>query len=289
MNVCLGPNCGKPCKQKYCSRLCNNRAWKKSKKFLKRKCIICKEPCRNKYCSQDCANSKKKEYKEICLTCGKEFTYNKISYKLRGGMKYCSPKCASSTYYFDEDFFTSSANVETAYEILGFVFGYGVIDDYSRFQIVINADKQLLQNFVAMTKTSYPIKEIPIRGSNDKKYRLIFRSQKILNYLYDVGFTHSLVKHEFPCILDEYKKYFIKGFLNSPNCCVYEKENYNLVVILTKSYHIFRTIADFTNGDIITKNLQYCCVFKDYDKFYTKNMLQINNLSHSNVPFQPYI
>lgn len=287
MNICLGPDCGKPCKNKYCSKLCRNRVWKKSKTFLKKKCKgivngeVCKKPCRNKYCSRSCAASNKKEYKENCLTCGREFTYTNIYTKKRGGSKYCSWKCAASKYYFDENFFKRTTDVESTYEILGFVFGYGVIHDYERFEIVFNADKILLENFIATTKTSYPIKEIPIRGKSDKKYRLTIRSQITIDYLHSIGFTHNIALHDFPCILPEYKKYFIRGFLNSPNCCVYEKDDYNLVVVITKSYHVMRMIADFTGGEMLTKNLDYCCVFKDYDKFYYQSMLQNSMLTQT--------
>lgn len=276
MNICVECKVN-TCKRKYCSKLCRNRAWKKSKKFLKKKCKICKKPCRNKFCSRECeAESKRKIYKENCLTCGKEFIIRNINDKKRGGGKYCSWKCASSTYYFDENFFKRSSDVEITYEILGFVFGYGVIHDYERFEIVFNADKLLLENFITITKTSYPVKVIPVRGKPEKKYRLIIRSKAVIDYLHDIGFTHNISKHEFPCILPEYKKYFLKGFLNSPNCCVYEKKDHNLVVVLTKSYHIIRTIADFTGGEILSKNLDYCCVFKDYDKFYYRSLLQTN-------------
>src|ERR1700761_6160631 len=214
MNTCQGPGCNKLCKKKYCSKLCNNRAWKKSKTFLNKKCqaVGCKKPCRNKFCSHKCeAITKKKEHKEICLTCGKEFTYNNISYKKRGGSKYCSLKCSASNYFFSDYFFKRPDDVESTYEILGFVFGYGIIDDYSRFEITLNADKLLLQNFAEITKTTYPIKEIPIRGKPEVKYRMTFRNEEAINYLHSIGFTHALSKHEFPCILPEYRKYFIRG------------------------------------------------------------------------------
>ena len=274
MNTCQAPGCNNKCKRKYCCRLCNNRAWKKSKTFLNKKCEICEKPCRNRFCSHECeATTKRKERKEICLTCGKEFIYDNISYKKRGEAKYCSLKCASSSYYFNDHFFKSATNAETVYEILGFLFGNGVIDDYSRFEITLNADKLSLQNFAFVTKTTYPIKEIAVRNSFEKKYRITFRNEETISYLHSIGFTHALSKHEFPCILPEYRKYFIKGFLNSPNCCVFEKNDHNIVVVLSKSYHIIRTISDITGGELMTKNLEYCCVFKDHDKFYNTNLL----------------
>ena len=73
------------------------------------------------------------------------------------------------------------------------------------------------------------------------------------------------------------RKYFIKGFLNSPNCCVFDKDDCNIVVILSKSYHITRTISDITGGELMTKNLEYCCVFKDYDKFYNSIFFRFAN------------
>ncbi len=282
MNTCIsefnGIICGKPCRNKYCSRRCNNRAWKKSKTFLNKKCKECKKPCSNKYCSRKCAaKSMTNERKEICLTCGGEFTYNNIGYKKRGGAKYCSLKCSASNYFFNDFFFKRPNDVESTYEILGFVFSNGVIDDYSRFEITLNADKILLQNFAIVAKTTYPIKEIPIRGKTEKIYRMTFRNQETINYLHSIGFTHNLSIHEFPCILPEYRKYFIRGFLNSPNCCVFEKDDHNMIVVVSKSYHIIRTISDIMGVEIITKKLEYCCVFKDYTKFYIKNMLQMSH------------
>jgi len=269
--------CGKPCKVKYCSKLCNNRAWKKSKTFLKKKCKVCKKPCRNKFCSHKCEGvANTKIYKENCLTCGKEFTYNKIFAKKRGGMIYCSYECASRIYLFDEEFFLKDTDVELRYVIMGFVFANGYISDYERHRITINGSKEQLQDFVTITKTTYPIKEVPIRNSNEKTYRITFTSKPILDYLHDIGFSHHLSKHTFPIILDEYKKHFIKGFINSPNCCVYKKRDHNLVILLTKSYNIMQLISDITNSDTITKNLEYCVVIKDYNNFYTKNLLQNN-------------
>lgn len=280
MSAKVCKECGEPCKQKYCSKLCNNRAWKKSKKFLGKKCKFCRKPCHNLYCSKECsAKSRITEYKELCLICGKEFTYHKTGYKKRGGMKFCSYACAASSYNFDENFFFGG-NIPEIYETMGFLFSSGNIVDYSNNEITINSTLELLQNFVSLTKTTYPIKSVIIKNNKKRRiFRISFRSKVVLDYLHNIGLTHAVSKNSFPVILHEYRKYFIKGFLNAPNCLVFNKIDHNLVIVISKSYHIIRTIAEVTGGDMVTKNLEFCCAFKDYDRFYTKYQPQIKELT----------
>src|ERR1035437_5631425 len=130
--------CGEPSVLTYCSKICANRAWKKSPGFLNKKCQICDEPCHNMYCSIDCrANARQKFYKENCLTCGEEFIYHRIGYKKRGGMKYCSLKCAGSVYELNENFFIQNTNIPLVYQTLGFLYSLGKIQDYLKSDIEI--------------------------------------------------------------------------------------------------------------------------------------------------------
>ena len=183
-------------------------------------------------------------------------------------MIYCSYKCAASVYTFDDKFFFKNTDIPTVYETLGFLFSNGNIMSYVDNKIDINSTKRLLDKFIEITHTTYPIKTVKVKQK--QTFRLTIRSKVVLNYLYDIGLSHTASNHYFPTILDEYKKFFIKGYINSPNCFIYRKQDHNLVIIVSKSYHIIRTIAEVTGGDMVTKKLEFCCAFKDYDRYYEK-------------------
>ena len=266
----LCAECGNKSTKKYCSKKCADDAWRKSERFLKNKCEICGNPCHNKFCSKDCsAKNQTTIHTTNCLTCGKEFTFHKMSDKLIGKVKYCSYTCSAKVYSIDENFFLGNTDIPTIYEMLGFLFSSAYIRNYGDYEICINSTKELIERFNSITKSDYPIN--PIMVKNNKRniiYRTIFRSKIIMDYLCDIGFSYNIDKHTFPTILPEYKKYFIKGFISSPNCCVYYKKDHNLVIFLTKSYPIVREVSEITNNEIVCKNTDFCCAFKDYDKFY---------------------
>jgi hypothetical protein len=269
MSDILCKECGEPSVLTYCSKICANRAWKKSPGFLNKECQICGEPCHNMYCSGVCrAKARQKFYKENCLTCGKEFTFNR-EYKKRGGMKYCSLKCSCTVYDLNESFFIQNTNIPLLYQTLGFLYSLGKIHDYVRSDIEIRSKRALIDNFIEIVGSTYPVKTIKRNRKIDTV--LIIRSRIMVDYLESIGLSHDVTSHEFPSILSEYKKYFIQGFVNTPNCSVHRKKDHNLVIIVTKSYHLIRGMAEVTGGDIVSRRLEFCLVFKDYERFYTKS------------------
>ena len=256
--------CGGPSLKTYCCKLCANRAWKKSPGFLCNQCKVCGKPCHNIYCSKKCkASTIKVEYKENCLTCGKEFIYNKTAYKLRGQMKYCSYKCAKTLYHIDETFFTHHINIPELYQTLGFLFASGRIQDYETWDVSITASKEVLENFAQIVSSTYPI--FP---SDNGLYRTVIKCQKWLNHLSYIGFGYTLQHHTFPIILDEYILDFIKGYINSNMSEIYIKEDHRLIFVKTKSYSLARGIADFTNSEVVTKHLGFIVVIRDVNNTY---------------------
>ncbi len=237
-------------------------------------CLFCKKEFETggcvKYCSRKCSTDDKKVYKTQetnCLSCGKKVITPALSYKVIG--KYCSTSCLRAKHYFAYDFFTKKDNPEISYEILGFLFAYAKFNETGAVEI--RAEEYLLKNFIEATKTTYEIKECR-RPKLGDYHSVSFFNADIKKYLIDIGFSDSSNIHDFPCILPEWHKYFIRGFLNGPNCCVHKKEDHNLVIIISKSYHIIRTISDITGGEMLSKGFDYCCVFKDYERFYCKGL-----------------
>ena len=218
------------------------------------------------YCSYKCKGKTQiKEYKELCLNCGKEFIYHKISYKNRGQMKYCSYSCANAVYSIEDTFFTHNPNIPLIYETLGFLFAHGTILDYELFEIEIRTtDKERMDKFVLDVKSTYPIEYV----KNLKEYRTTIRSKTWIEYLSDIGFTYSLNKHLFPIILPEYHMFFIQGYISSKMADIYNKQNYKLIVIKATSYPLIREIAHITGGDLLTKHNKYHCIVRDKSAVY---------------------
>lgn len=268
MRTCA--ECGGPSEKKYCSKLCANRFWKKSLGFKKKKCKVCGKPCSNIYCSYKCRDvEREKNYTAICQFCGKEFIFHKIHYQLRGQMKYCSPSCAVSSHRIDNSFFTHHQDIPLIYRTLGFLFACGYIYLLTDFEIEIRSTKKRLEDFNKTLGSTYQIFSAKGRGSNKDKYRLLIRSKEIVNYLTYIGFGESLEAHMFPLILPEYRLDFVKGYIDSEMCKIYnKKENdkeYKYYVIKTKSYPLARGIAEITGGELLTKHLEFWCIVKDTD------------------------
>lgn len=259
--------CGGPSEKAYCSKLCANRFWKKSPGFLNKKCLICGEPCHNSYCSYTCkASTLKKEHKENCLTCGKEFIFSNIAYKKRGGMKYCSYKCAHTIYKLDETFFTHYSDIPLIYQTLGFLFATARVQDYGTHDIDVRATKEELVKFSKIVSSTYKITSANGFGNGHKNcYRVKIKSKIWLDYLDYIGFNNILATHTFPIILEEYRLDFIKGYVKTDMCEIHKKDNYTLYIIKGYSYHLIRCITDFLKAEMATKQLEYCCIFKDFD------------------------
>lgn len=261
--------CGGPSESTYCSRLCANRFWKKSPGFLKNKCKVCGNPCHNIYCSKKCkASTTIVDYKENCLTCGKEFIFKKIAYKKRGQMKYCSYKCAKTLYHVDETFFTHYSNIPLLYQTLGFLFASGRIQDYGTHDIDVNSTKENIENFTKVVNSTYPIFQSSDLTGNKDIYRTKIKCKTWQDYLSYIGFGCAAELHTFPIILEEYILDFIKGYIKSNMSQIYIKEDHRLIFLKTKSYSLARGIADFTNSEVVTKHLGFIIVIKDENNVY---------------------
>lgn len=269
MSLCA--ECGEPSligkngkAKKFCSKKCANKFWFKTEAYLKNKCLQCGNNCRHLYCSVDCQSKfTKKTFTAICLKCDKEFTYHKESYKKRGQMIYCSNTCKNSVYSVNETFFTHHSNIEEIYQVLGYLFATGRIQDYGTHDIDIKGTKSKLEMLSNIVGSNFPIFS---SNSTDSKgndnFRIKIRNRVWMNYLDDIGFKNDLM-HSFPIILPEYVPYFIAGYIDSPLTSIKQDSDNRVITIKAKSYSLIQGIADFTGGEVITSKLEYHCIIKD--------------------------
>lgn len=264
--------CGKPSEKKYCSKLCATRYWRKtSTVYKKNKCKICGKSCVNIYCSYKCRDIDRiVEHKTSCENCGIEFTYDRPAYIRRGQMKFCSKKCANEVYEINHNFFKGK-DIEIIYEAMGFIFGNGYIYDIKKFELELRGTRKKLEEFKKLTKCGFPIKKARDKKTNKKTFKLLIRSEEWIHYLYNLGFSNTFEGHKFPTILDEYKIYFIKGYLNSNFCNTFTKvennEKNKYFIIKTKSYDLLRGIAEVVNGVLYTQKLEFCLLVKNEEIF----------------------
>ena len=252
--------CGKPSEKAYCSKLCANRYWRKSKTYKQKTCVICGKPARETYCSLKCAGASREKsiHTAICSnpSCGKEFTFDRISYLKRGQMKFCSRICANTRYSVNDTFFTHYPDISAIYQTLGFLFSNGFIYSYKDFEIELRSpDKEKLEKFKLLVNSTYPIKYF----KKLKEYNTIVRSKTWLEYLSDIGLSSNLNTHTFPTILEEYKIDFIKGYMTSELCKIHKN---NTIDIKAESYPLIREVALVTGGDLVTKHLAFHCLIK---------------------------
>ena len=76
-------------------------------------CAQCGRKCKEKYCTRKCSNAAKSKSHELtCQSCGKIFYTNNKSYITLGRLKHCSHECKNRKYTFDENYFSGELTPE---------------------------------------------------------------------------------------------------------------------------------------------------------------------------------
>ena len=245
--------CGNPSERMYCSRKCANEAWKKSPNHYSNKPKLPKK--------------KKPKLTAICqnVHCGKEFIVDRPAYLKRGQMKFCSHACSERKFIVNEDFFTHHPNHDEIYNVLGFIFACGKILSWGINEIQIHSTKKKLEWFKKVTNCTYPIN--PAKAIKDIKkvvlWKIKINSQKWSEYLGDLGLSVAYPKHEFPCMLPEYRKWFVEGYIQTP---YRSKKTETDIILEIESPGLAKGIKEVTNGELVTSNYGYTITLKDWVK-----------------------
>jgi hypothetical protein len=245
--------CGNPSEKMYCSSKCTKQAWKKSPKHPS-----------NKPKPEKIIKEKKPKLTAICqnIHCGKEFIVDRPAYLKRGQMKFCSHACSERKYVVNEDFFTHHTKHNEIYNVLGFLFASGKILSWGINEIQIHSTKKKLEWFKKVTKCTYPIK--PAECIKDKSkivlYKIKITCEKWTTYLEDLGLSIAYTKHEFPCMLPEYRKWFVEGYIQTP---WRSKKTDTDIILEIESPNLAKGIKEVTNGELVTNNLGYTITLKD--------------------------
>jgi hypothetical protein len=254
--------CGKKCREKYCSVKCKRKGWKKSEYYKKNKCTECGKPCiGDTLCRRCYLKFITNKDADCCLQCCRVLhTYVPKDKERR--YFFCSDECKKTYNLQYHDFFYGD-NVNEIYHVMGMLFYYGWIYDFNKNEIHLNTRYESEIKYIVQT-----IKIADLNTIEEETVPVII-SEKWLNYLYDVGFSHSTTAHTFPIINKEFVKYFINGYINRRNTKIIDNGEYNLIIIKGASYDLIRGITDFTEGELNYEISLFTCTFKDYEKFYT--------------------
>lgn len=229
-------------------------------KKYSRRCVICEKKCQEVYCCGFCRREGERiYYKGKCANCDKTYLY------LDDKDIYCGGDCKRDVSARAHNFFKNSTNIPTVYKVMGFMFSHGAINDYFNSSIQLYADVESLKKVISLLGLNWNVK-IPL--TNKTKPFSLVRNVYIMAYLETIGFTHNKNLHTFPIILNEYKKYFIQGYINEENCIIEEYDTHNIVTINSPNVYFIMGLNDFVGGVIRTNELKYYSMFKDYDKYY---------------------
>lgn len=244
--------------KEFCNRKCAaNFLFSKKKENT---CKICNKifftiPSYNhKFCSRACSNKNKcKVYVRYCRKCNVKFILQNIAYERRGGGRFCSVKCGTRTYNFNEEYFENINSSEKAYW-LGFLFADGNIYKNQLTLKLQQTDKNHLKKFKIALDSEHPIHDgISITNNKQYFYSSFFIGSKKLCYdLIKINLIQNKsFKIKFPRIEEKFYSHFIRGYFDGDGCIYINKKKYKRWSIFSASENFILKLKD-----ILFKNLK---------------------------------
>lgn len=233
---------------------------------------------KNLFCSKNCSNkSKIVEYKRVCERCGKEFISHNIAEINRGGNRFCSVKCSTRKYNFNENYFNEIDTGNKAY-ILGFLYADGCISKKKTEMIIKlqNKDKVLLESIKLEMESEHPVKDLTLKNRYQACFRIssMYMCEKLISHGVAPCKTFTI---KFPELKKDLINHFIRGYFDGDGC-IYKIKNRNsyAITIFTASKDFMESFKEIMllNGIIISvyeRDNGYAIFFSKkelVDKFY---------------------
>lgn len=228
-------------------------------------CKNCENITANKkFCSKKCYTEyRMRGHIRTCQRCYKQFLLKNTAYEKRGGGKFCSRKCGTRKFEFNEKFFDNINTEEKAYW-LGFLYADGS-QNGNAFQMCLKIDdKHHLEKFRTAINAEHTVKEI-IKKNHKAGIAALFQisSKYFCQSLQNCGCVkNKTFIAKFPIIDPNLYRHFIRGVFDGDGTIGIMNKKYAY-----KKWSIYSASREF--GNKISKILQQANIkVKFYQRIY---------------------
>lgn len=175
-----------------------------------------------------------KSFPLVCQTCQKVFYVYNSYYVNTRPIRFCSHNCKHRVNKLNDEYFMELT--PDKYHTFGQVIACGYIIDHKT--ISIRSDQTTLEKIKSSLSTDYPL-----QNSDMGKFQVKIFSEKMVNFLLDIGLTRNKYFQEFP-------PYDILTGLLDTDC--YEKKD-GVQIFRTPSSKLSLEVARLVGGEITTE------------------------------------